>query len=249
MHFDLGQPAARKKCEKRRSAPELKRFARRPPRSNARRIARHRMADVRDGDARSLVERWFERKEREHPVDAMPDGGEPLPAPRPHRRAHEMNGAHPRPLEASLEAEVEIRGVDADEYRHAGADQPARDVAAQRKERRKVRNDFGETPHGKSLDGRQDLATRGLHFRPGDARKVHVGAAPPHGLDQGSAERIPGSFTGNDADGQGDGQRTIPRPLSLRNSTSGASTGWPFAACASAVRASSSESPARYSVR
>ena len=84
-----------------------------------RRGLRERMADERHRHAGGLVDRRLERKQRQHPVDAAADLRDALAAPRPHRRAHEMDRAHAAALELALEAEVEVRRVDADEDRHA----------------------------------------------------------------------------------------------------------------------------------
>ncbi len=80
---------------------------------------------------RRFVERGLEREQREHPAGRTADGAQPLRAPRPHRRAHEMDGTDAPPLQAPLEPEIEIGRVDADEQRNARGDEAPRDPAPQ----------------------------------------------------------------------------------------------------------------------
>src|SRR5690349_16780461 len=102
------------------------------------------MPDVGDRYACGLVERRLERKQREHAVDRAPDRAQPLAPPRPHGRTHEMDGADAPALEPPLEAEIEVRRVDADEHRYARCDETAADLTAQHDQGRQVCNDFGK---------------------------------------------------------------------------------------------------------
>ena len=77
------------------------------------------MADEGDGYSGRFVERRLEREQREHPMDRPSDRAQPLAAPRPDRRADEVETAHAGALQLSLETEIEVGGVDADEHRNA----------------------------------------------------------------------------------------------------------------------------------
>jgi len=81
------------------------------------------MADVVEGNARGAVDRRLEREQGEHAIDGRRDRLHALAAPRPHRRAHEVDRADAAALELRLQAKVEVRRVDADEQRDALGDQ------------------------------------------------------------------------------------------------------------------------------
>ncbi len=175
------------------------RASRREPRRG--RVLRERMADERHRHAGFLVDRRLERKQREHPVDRAPDLAHALAPPRPHRRAHEMHGAHARALELRFEAEVEIRRVDADEDRHALGAQPSREPAAQCEELRQAGQHLDQPAHRQRFQRIPGLAAGRLHPGPGDADEADLRQPRAHGADQCRGERVAGGLAGDDADG------------------------------------------------
>ena len=88
-----------------------------------------------------------------------------------------MHGAHAAALEPRLEAEVEVRRVDADEQRHALA-ATRRDASARRMrdELGQVADDLDEAAHRQRLQRVPRLAAGRLHPRSGDADEAHARA-------------------------------------------------------------------------
>jgi len=161
-----------------------------------------------------------------------------------------MDGAHALPLEAALEAEIELGRVDADEQRSPRCAQPAIHVAPDAHELGQMPDHFNDAAHREAFLRMPRLAASAFHARTRNAGEAHAGNAFAHCGDQLRAERVARRLAGDDADG-GRGcihQRTMPRPAVSRNAASGASTAADFASAAMRARAASSESSERYSV-
>ena len=186
---------------------ELQLLARFAPRAQHRRLRRERMTDEGDRNPGRLVERRLERKQREHPMHRTPDPVHTLAAPRPDRRTDEMQAAHAGALQSCLEAEVEVRGVDSDEQRHALGDETPVERAAKRDELRQPRQHFDESAHGKRFERIPRLAAGRLHPGTRDADEARLRQSRPHGADQRGGQRVARGFAGDDADRHAAGPR------------------------------------------
>ncbi len=107
-----------------------------------------------------------------------------------------------------------------------------------------------EAAHGQALQRRPGFAAGRLHPRTGNAGEADRRIVAADCVDERSAQRVAGRFARNDSDRDRrrcpqTAHRTMPRPLSARNATSGASSGNSAAAFDSDSRASSSDRPVR----
>ena len=185
------------------ATPSFSCVARLAPRRERRRVLRQRMADEGDRDAGRLVERRLERKQREHPVDAR--GRSSSARSRRHAQTDGLTKwivRTPRALQLALEAEVEIRRVDADEQRHALGEQPApraarriaSELAAGAPAPRRSR---APTSFSSGYQASQPAASiRG----PAMPTKRACGMPRAHGADQRRRERVARRLAGDDAD-------------------------------------------------
>ena len=77
------------------------------------------------------VEVSLERQEAQHEVAGLADATDAALAPRPHLRAHVLHRAQPAALQLLFEAQVEVRHVDADQWRTITATMAAAFAAGQ----------------------------------------------------------------------------------------------------------------------
>ena len=145
---------------------------------------RERMADVGDRDAGLFIERRLEGKQRKQAMRRTGDRHDPLAPPRPHRRAHEMDGAHPAAFEFPFEPQVEIGRVDADEHPDPRFSKPLRQRAPQAQQLRHATEHFGKSANGERLERNPRLAAGFLHFGSRHADKTHARNPRANGLDQ-----------------------------------------------------------------
>ncbi len=261
MLVELGRPASGQEREHGLRQAELELLARLASRRCGRGVLRQRVPDEGDRDSGRLVDRRFEREQRENPVDGAPDLCHSLASPRPHRRTDEVHGARTVALQLALEREIEIGRVDADEHRHAFGKQSARQRATDGEDLGQPGEDLRDAAHGERLERVPCLAPGLLHFRSRDADETSTRYPRTYRLDQHRRQRISRRLACDDSDRDGTGvrgvthrrlqiavQRTMPRSDATRNSTSGLMTGVAGAVAASAALASSSVRPSRYSV-
>ncbi len=129
-----------------------------------------------------------------------------------------MHGANTAPLELRLESEIELGRVDADEQRHARAQQPRAKVAADANQLGDVPEHLDEAAHGELLDRIPRLAALGLHLRTRDASEANAGMPRADRTDQRRGERIARRLARDDADertshSRPNGSGSIPRTM------------------------------------
>jgi len=158
-----------------------------------------------------------------------------------------VHGADPGLAQLQLDAEVEVRGVDADEHVRLFVDQGADQPAAALEQFRQATEHLDQAHHRQALHGEIAVETLGLHARPTDADELCIGMAGLDGLHQAGAEDVAGRLAGDQGDLQGTGhaQRVMPRVEPRTEAQNSATSGCCAASSASSARASSTVSPLR----
>src|SRR5207302_244048 len=134
VHLQLPDATARKQRDDGIGARQAQALPRLAAGVRAGRLLCQRMADVRDLEIGAPIALRLEGKEREQTIDATRDLRDALGAPCPNGGAHQMQRTHPRTTQATREAQVEIRRIDADEQAHFLAPEPTREIATQSQE-------------------------------------------------------------------------------------------------------------------
>mgnify|MGYP003694605919 CR=1 FL=1 len=185
----------------------------------------------------------------------MLDRADPLAAPCPYGRTHEMHGAHAMPLEVALEPEIEIRRVDPDEHRDRHIEQPPSERAAQSPQLRNAGHHLGKAADRERFERRPDFAAGRLHFRPGDTDEAHAGkpsrTAPIRTAASASPDASPATMRDRrstaclrrspEASRIRSPYLTMPRSVRARNAINGTSTGCSVAVCPRLAFASASD--------
>ena len=156
------------------------------------RLHRHRagqrMADVGDRYAFLAVDLFLERKQYQHVRNRLADLVDALIAPRPDRRTDEVHRGRAGLAQLMLQAQVEIRRVDANEHgRRLGQPAPL-DVAIGGQQAGQALERVDVAEHGQGMHGMPGIEVAGLHLRPADAFATH--------------RRVAGLQAGDDATGQ-----------------------------------------------
>ncbi len=208
-----------------------------------------RMADEAGIDAVLRVNRWFHREQTEHAVCAAPDLRGTTCAPGPDRGADVVHGANAALLQSALQAEVEVRRIDADEHVGLPRQQPRSHGAPQPQQSRQVPEHLGQAHHGQFRAVVPGRKPGGAHLRSADAGELGSGEAFAQLRDQAGAEQVARRLAGDQRDALGRGHRTSERSLRSMKSSISCTSGAPCAASASWVRASASGRPDLYRVR
>src|SRR3546814_12957373 len=103
------------------------------------------VADETSVDAVTGLDLRLHREQAQHAVGAAPDLRRPRFAPGPDRRTHVVHGAHAATLEPALQAEVEIRRIDADEHVRLPVQDLLAQLAAQATQSRPVGEYLGQS--------------------------------------------------------------------------------------------------------
>jgi hypothetical protein len=142
---------------------------------NQREAIGQRMPDKARVDAVFGVDRWLHREQAQHAVGAAADFLRALFAPRPDRRADVVHGAQAGLLQALLHAEIEIRRVDADDYRglHLEQFRPI-SALAQSQQSRQMADHLAETEQRQFVDVVPGFETLCLHAGAADADEARM---------------------------------------------------------------------------
>gem|GEM_PF-4647486 len=200
------------------------------------------------------VDGRFHREQAQHQVGAGTDLLRTLLAPRPDRRADVVHRGDTALFQPALHAQVEVRGVDADEHVRLPLQHPRTKLTAQLQQARQVAQDFGQAHH-RQLAGIEPGQAAGAAHRIA-ANPGELGVREPllQFAHQAGAKQVAGGFTGNQRNPQRSRRarrRHRSRGLSACSMKSSMSlTSALCAACsASCTLASASGRPATYNVR
>ena len=161
---------------------------------------RHRVADKFGLPARFAVKRRFHRKQAQHFIHLMHNGVDPFAPPRPHRRAHIMQGGNAGFFQLFGHAQIKIGRINA--HKHIGADalQFAHQTAADAQNFGQPLHHFGKAAHGQFFLLIKALDALCQHARPADADKAGIRTALFDGGHQVGAEQIARSLAGTQRD-------------------------------------------------
>ena len=180
-----------------------------------RNLVGQRMADELGAHVVRRVELGLERQQAQHQVDSAV----PIVRTRPCRHAHTCGLTYctvrmPAALSPLREAQVELRGVDADEHVRARRQEARAQRRAQPQQARQVREHLRE-PHDRELiGGAQRLAACGQHLRTRRRRRTRArGTRARRAAISAAPEGVPGMLARNDPDPQ--------RPRGLQRSARG----------------------------
>jgi len=132
--------------------------------------------------------------------DAARDLAHAPSAPGPHRRADVVDRRDPRVLQASLEPEIEVRGVHADEQVRALGQQVLSEAPPDAHDLAVVPQHFGVAAHRKLLHRIVRLEALRDHLRPADPREQDRPAPQLEGGDEMRGKHVPRGFAGHHAD-------------------------------------------------
>jgi len=111
-----------------------------------------------------------------------------------------VHGADAGVLEFGLEPEVEVRGIDADEYVRPPCEHAFADIRAQAQQARQVVQHLDEA-HDREFAAVVPAIQAGrAHGGAADAGEFGVGMALPQFLDQAGAEQVARGFAGDQRD-------------------------------------------------
>jgi hypothetical protein len=158
------------------------------------------MTYERDGELCVLVKRGLEGKQRKQVIRGQRHGIDPFATPRPHRRADVVNRTYALALEPTLEPQVEIRRIDADEQWRTGLSQTAEYVAADADKLGDARKDLDEPTQGELFQRVPQIASRARHARAADPRKTGLRDLCADSADELCAKRVTRGLAGDDAD-------------------------------------------------
>ena len=159
-----------------------------------------RMPDIGDRHPGFLVERLLERKHDQDMGDAARDLAYAPSAPGPHRRADVVDRRDPRLLQASLEPEIEVRGVHADEQVRALGQQGLSQAPPDAHDLAVVPQHFGVAAHRELLYRIVRLEAQRQHLRPANPREHHRPPPTFEGGDKMRGKQISRGFAGHHAD-------------------------------------------------
>ena len=149
----------------------------------------------------SFVERGFEGKQAQHPVDGPCDLVHAPLAPCPDRRADVVRRADACAPQLDLQAQVEIGRVDADEHVRRIFAQASQQAAPQLHQAGQVGQHF-EQSHDGQLGGVEPGFHSGrFHFLARYPHESRMWKALAQGLHQGSTELVAGGFAGDECNG------------------------------------------------
>ena len=147
-----------------------------------------------------LVERRLEWEQCQHSIRGGGHMLDPPLAPSPDRGADIVDGAYATGPHALLQAQVEVRRVDADHQIRLARDDLPQQLCAQFEQPGQVAQHFADAHHRQHINALQCLAAGRLHQRAGDAEKARIRQALFQRLDQRGAEHVTGGFAGHDGD-------------------------------------------------
>ena len=111
-----------------------------------------------------------------------------------------MHGAHAALLQGALEAEVEVRGIDADEDVGLPGQQALAQARAQAQQPRQVAQHFRQPHHRQFAAVVPGLEAGGAHARTTDAGELRVRKAFAQGRHQPGAEQVARGLAGDEGD-------------------------------------------------
>ena len=134
-----------------------------------------------------------------------------------------MHGAHPAALELSLQAEVEVRRINADERIGLPLQQAPAQARAQREQARQVREHLAQSHHREFGSIVPGVQARVAHRRPAHAGEQRTRKTPGKLADQPRAQLVPRRLAGDQREtrrtGLGLGHRSSARwPESMNSS-------------------------------
>ena len=241
VQLQLAHAASGKQRHRHRRGAQAQLCARLAPVGLQRHRVGERMAHEAHRDAGLLVQRLLEGVHDQHAVDGLADGMDALRAPGPDRRAHVMHRRNARGLELPLQAEIEVRRVDADEQVGTVVEEVAPQARADAEDLAQVLQHLDVAAHRELLHGIERARAFGDHPRTGDAVELDIGPALPQRAHQSRAEQIARRLAGDDRDPRP--QRRMPRVAVARKSANARTSGTAPASRSSSARASASVSP------
>lgn len=122
------------------------------------------------------------------------DGLDATTAPRPDRRADEMDGADPAALQTRFEIQVEVRRVDPDEQVRRIGKETLLEGPPDTGDLPVMFEHFEIAPHGELLRRPPGLEALPLHARPPDAEELRRRQPLPQGGQQMAGEQIAGGL-------------------------------------------------------
>ena len=136
------------------------------------------------------IERGFKRQQAQDGIHRGGNLADATGSPRPQLRAHVLDRDDAGAMQGAGQAEVECRGVDADEGVHPLLPELALQARAQPQQPRQVAQRLHEAHHGDFLGGAQRHAARRPHALAGEPDKGGVRNALAQRLDQGGAQQV-----------------------------------------------------------
>ena len=103
-----------------------------------------------------------------------------------------MHGAHAALLEPAFDAEVEIRGIDADEHVRCPNEHALAECLAQFQQARQVRQHFGQAHHRQLAGIEPGIESGGAHRIAADTGEFGIGIPLAKFADQSRAELVAG---------------------------------------------------------
>ena len=161
-----------------------------------------RMTDEMHRNLMFGVETRLEGEQREHQVAGIANLEHPLLPPGPHRRADVVHGTNPGTTQPELQAEVEVRRIDADHDVRALLDQRGDQASTTRQQLGQAPQHLDQTHHRQALHGEIGIQPFGDHPRPADADELDLRVPNLECLHQTGAENVPGRFAGDQGDAQ-----------------------------------------------
>ncbi len=160
------------------------------------------MADEADRHLMRLVKLRLEGKQGEHQVAGIADLQYTLLPPRPYRRADIVHGANAGLTQLELDAQGEIRRIDANEHIGLALDQAGNQAAATRQQLGQPTQYFDQAHDRQALHGEIADQPLGLHARAAHADELDVWVLDLERLHQACTENVAGCLAGNQRDTQ-----------------------------------------------
>mmetsp|Transcript_5757 Transcript_5757/g.14034 ORF Transcript_5757/g.14034 Transcript_5757/m.14034 type:complete len:458 (-) Transcript_5757:1291-2664(-) len=177
----------------------------------ARRLQRdgigERVADKGGVDAGSLQDLGLEGEEAEHMVGRGLDLDDALRPPGPDRRADEVHGLDAALAQPVLQAEVEVRCIDADEHIGPPGQQPVAQLLADRQQLAQVQQRVDIAKDRQLAVRPPALEALGDHLRAADALRGHARPARAQALQQQAGQQVAAGLAGHHAEA---GRRAHP---------------------------------------
>lgn len=208
----LGLPAARQEGEHRAARGDLQGLAHGLAVGREGKDIGQRVPHVAHRHARRPVQLGLEGKQAQHVAHRAGDALQTPLAPSPDRRADEVDRRDAAILEALLEPQAEVGGIDADEGGRRIFLEQVEQAAADARQLTVVFEGIDVAMHGELLGGPEGLEADRLHLGAADAEELGIRQVALERLDQVAGEEVAGRLARHHGDAQGHGSADDATP-------------------------------------